>query len=221
MFQFQYNMQKKRVFIAVNLPEDLKDDLEAILGKARTLFGPAAPDEPSPDSPSQRGGRASPTGREVRFLTRDNWHLTISFLAYQDDHSISLITRAIEDTVRAFGPPAIDFEKIVYGPIGKPSRMIWLTGAKETSEILSEIKSFLEKKLFENGVRFRQEQRQFNAHVTLARFEAIKRSALPHLEMDFKRSFEAESLDLMESHLKRSGAEYAPFGKFVFKQKSV
>lgn len=189
---------KKRVFIAINLPEDLKDDLEAVLRKVRPIFG-----------------------SEVRFLNRDYWHLTISFLAYQDDHSISLITRVIEDTVRIFEPPAINFEKIVYGPTGKTPRMIWLTSAKETSEILSEVKIFLEKKLLENDVRFRQEQRQFNAHITLARFEAVKKSALPYLETNFKRSFEAESLDLMESHLKRSGAEYAPLGKFAFKQKSA
>lgn len=157
-------------------------------------------------------------GSDVRFLSPENWHLTIEFLSYQDDNSINLITKAITDTVQSFEAPIIEFEKIIYGPAGKTPRMIWLVGSAPTSEALSEIKDVLEKNLFEYGVRFRQEARKFNAHVTLARFESAKLDTLPPLEVLFTKSFEAESLDLMESHLKRSGAEYALLSRFDFKE---
>lgn len=179
--------------MAINLSRDVKKELENAVSKIRPLFGP-----------------------EIRFLSPDNWHLTLEFLAYQDDHSVHLITEALAETGRNFASLFIQFEKIIYGPLGKPPRMIWLTGSKETSEALSEIKDFLEKKLFEYGVQFRQEQRRFNAHLTLARFETTPRSGLPTLDIDFKRSFEAGSLELMESHLKRSGAEYDILSSFDF-----
>ncbi len=215
MFQFQYNMSPKRVFVAVNLPENLKKDLASAVDKIKPLFGAG-----------------------VRFLSTENYHLTVEFLGYQDDHSVSLISRALEKTAVEFQPPTIRFEKIIYGPAEKMPRLIWLTCDKETSFGLGKIKNFLEKELFALGVRFRQEHRLFNAHLTIARFEAMSQSRfarsgvarqnreLPPLsagggsasggEISVNREFEAESIDLMESHLKRSGAQYEALSKFEF-----
>lgn len=95
--------------------------------------------------------------------------------------------------------------------------MIWLTGTKQTSKILGEIKDKLEDELVKNGVRFKRDKRPFNGHLTLARFQFnfgksnlpkldnIKEVGLPDIE---NLSFTAKSLDLMESRLKRTGAEY-------------
>jgi len=104
--------------------------------------------------------------------------------------------------------------------------MIWLTGSKKTSEILGEIKNELEDELVKNGVRFKKENREYNAHLTLARFQPNPRKFnLPKLtnikEVGFLNienlSFVVQSLDLMESHLKRSGAEYEILAKVDFK----
>lgn len=183
----------KRVFIAINLPEEVKKSLEKALDKIQPLFGP-----------------------EARFLSSANWHLTLEFLAYQDDDSVSRIAQALETISREFTQPAIAFEKIVYGPVGKTPRMIWLTGSKETSAELNKIKNVLEEELHNQGVRFRQEHRAFQAHLTLARFEETIKGELPPLDIAFDREFEAQSIDLMESHLRRSGAEYDVLSRFDF-----
>ncbi len=182
----------KRLFIAINLPDNIKNVIEKSLNDLPKLAG------------------------EIRFLSRKNWHLTISFLGYQPDEAIGPILASIKETAKNFPAPTIKFEKVIWAPPDKPARMIWLTGSKETSKSLGEIKEYLEDSLVKNGVRFRIENRQYNAHLTLARFnfmkpELIKEVGLPNIE---NLSFEAESFDLMESQLKRTGAEYEVLSSF-------
>lgn len=184
-------MTKKRVFVAIDLPADIKQELAVAIAKIKPLFGPG-----------------------VRFLSPENWHFTISFLGYQSDNDVSLIADALKETAQNFPSPAIQLERIIYGPIGKTPRMIWLTASKETSEALDRIKKFLEKRLIELNIPFRQEIRPFKAHLTLARFAAPKGRELPLLDVPFPQEFEAESINLMESHLKRSGADYEIMAKY-------
>ncbi len=184
----------KRLFIAINLPDNIKNVIEKSLSNLPKLAG------------------------EIRFLSRKNWHLTISFLGYQPDEAIGPILESIKETVKNFPAPTIKFEKVIWAPPDKPARMIWLTGSKETSELIGEIKNYLEDSLVKNGVRFRIENRPYNAHLTLARFnlakpDLLKEVKLPNIE---NLSFEAGSLDLMESHLKRIGAEYEVLTKLTF-----
>lgn len=89
--------------------------------------------------------------------------------------------------------------------------MIWLTTTHRTSAALCAIRACLERELLLRRVHFEQEKREYNAHVTLARFPA--RKILPEKEVvSLPRidpmQFNAATLDLMESHLRQSGSEY-------------
>ncbi len=183
----------KRVFVAINLPDGIKKELSRIIDKISPSFHPG-----------------------VKFLSPENWHITIEFLSYQSDDDIDSISQAVSEIAGNFQPPIIQFERIIYGPVGKTPRMIWLIGSKETSKVLEKIKSVLEKKLFDFGIRFRQEHREFKSHLTLAILDAVSRENLPILNMPFNKNFEAQSMDLMESHLKRSGAQYELLSSFDF-----
>jgi 2'-5' RNA ligase len=188
---------KRRLFVAINLPREIKQKLETEVEKLKKLFMEA--------------------GFDIRFLLPENWHLTISFLGYQIEEDLNSIIEATQMTVKKFENPKIEFEKINYGPPDKPPRMIWLVGSKETSQKLTLIKDFLEKELINRGVRLvRREYRLFNSHLTLAKFE-LSRKSLPPIEKSFSHKFEAKSLDLMESHLKRTGAEYEILARFDFR----
>lgn len=184
-----------RLFIAINLPEKTKNTIEKAVNKIQPLFD---------DFPA-------------RFLSPKNWHLTITFLGYQPQEAVGPILKAIEETADNFNPIEIDFESISYGPPDRPARMVWLVGTKQTSEILSELKLKLEDTLAKNGVRFQKENRSFSAHLTLVRFSGAL-GKLPNKSISpLSLSFEAKTLDLMESHLKRTGAEYEPLSQFAFK----
>ncbi len=112
----------------------------------------------------------------------------------------------------ASGRIGIELEKIVYGPTDRPGhsrRMIWLTGSAATSGVLSGLKKVLEEKLKQAGVSWRQEDREnFQAHLTLARFEPAPRQNLPPIERPLGWRYEAAGLDLMRSDLRRTGAVY-------------
>ena len=195
----------KRLFIAINLPEEIKQRIKRLVSNIKI-------------------------DADVRWLPPENWHLTISFLGEQPEEGISAISDALKETAAAFSAPTIEFEKITLAPAHRP-RMIWLVGIKETSKILGEIKIKLEDELVKNGVRFKRENREYNVHLTIARFRS------PLINADIERinadiisinqlinqrksafGFQAKSLDLMESYLKRTGAEYEILTKLDFKQ---
>lgn len=116
----------------------------------------------------------------------------------------------------------IEFERLILAPPNKPPRMIWLTTTKETSQILGKIKNNLENNLIKNGVRFKRKNSGYNGHITLARFAnaRIGVNIIARINADITSAnqrinqrksalvFNAISLDLMESHLKRTGSEY-------------
>ncbi len=189
----------KRLFIAINLPPHLKEIIaKSVNNKLISIRCGGLPDE----------------AKDFRWLSPENWHLTLVFLGYQPDEKIPNILESVKTTTQSLisskRPILVEFEKIIWAPPDKPARMIWLCGTKETSESLGEIKNYLEDSLVKNGVRFRIENRPYNAHLTLARFNFIKSDlrkevGLPNIE---NLSFTAQSLDLMESQLKRTGAEY-------------
>jgi len=177
----------KRLFIAINLPQNIKEAIEEIINN-------------------------------LPILPKENWHLTISFLGYQPDEKIPNILESVKITTQSLvslkRPILVEFEKIILAPANRPARMIWLVGSKETSKILGAIKTKLEDELVKNGVRFQRDNREYNTHLTLARFSPTQINAdIVSVNQRIHQrksalSFQAQSLDLMESYLKRTGAEY-------------
>jgi 2'-5' RNA ligase len=156
--------------------------------------------------------------REVRFMPPENWHITVSFLGEQDDAHLIGIMNAARAAAKHFQPIGIAFERILYGPPGKFSRMIWMETGRETSRNVNELKTFLENRLASEQVPFQKETRPFTGHITLARFvEKIGKDSLPYIEKPVHLKFVAESLDLVESELKKTGAEYTVLQNFPFK----
>ncbi len=176
-------MRRKRLFIAINLPGEVKDRVAGEIEKFRYDFT-----------------------NDIRFSERENWHVTVAFLGDQDDMAIGPILDSMQRVCGGFSAFEGEFDSISYGPNSKNPRMIWLNGSAETSEKLAELKTGLEDNLAELGVDFSREFRKFHAHVTLARFRGGR--GLPEINRGLKLSFPVASLDLMESRLGKSGAEY-------------
>ena len=190
---------KLRLFIAINLPENLNKKINQTVETLQSLF----------DVP-------------MRFLDSAQWHLTVSFLGYQDVSAVDLINQALKKTTAICAAPVIELENLSYGPQEKNKsgpknpRMIWIEGSDKTSNQLDALRKVLESNLVDAGVNFRMENRTFQAHLTLARFEIMPKGGLPKLERQFSYQFEPTSLDLMESKLYRSGARYSLLAGFDF-----
>jgi 2'-5' RNA ligase len=207
----------KRLFIAINLPEEIKTQITQILTQINTDIR---------DNP-----RFNQRESAFRWLPANNWHLTITFLGYQPDDAIPVIVESSKSAAKNYSHilenMRIVFDGISFGPTGKRPRMIWLVGTNETSKNLAVLKNTLEDELVKNGIKFQRENRPYNMHLTLARFNIMKsdvqRKFYQYLGHRTSRDvgcpkieFTPQSLDLMESYLKRTGAEYEVSAKIPF-----
>ena len=105
--------------------------------------------------------------------------------------------------------------RIVYGPDEKRPRMIWALIGK-SPELLA---------LQENVVAtlHTEQEQNFTPHLTLARLRAFELSRmeteeLPDVSEEISISFEVKSIEVMESRLRRSGAEYTTIQSFMLKE---
>jgi len=187
---------RKRLFFAINL------DKKSIAALERLV--------PNVEAPFRNGGT------EIRFVPKEEWHVTITFLGDQDDARLTDIIAAAKKVTDEFGPQEAELESAVYGPKqGGHSKMIWAALARESSSRLGELKTFLDDALLDRGVSFSRERRPFSGHVTLARFKGENDDHLmPTLDLPIGIVFEATSIDLMESELGRSGPQYDVIQRF-------
>lgn len=186
---------RHRVFIAINLGEKALAAVEKLVEECR---------------------RKLPRGieRQIRFMPPENWHITLSFLGHQEETDIDRIKAALEETRKPLVPFEAKLDRLIWGPPGKAPRMIWLLGDGSTSKKLGDVKIRLEDLLRASMVSFEREARQFNAHITLARFDLTLPQPPPTIEKGVNLGFEAKSMDLMESRLGRGGAEYTILEEF-------
>jgi 2'-5' RNA ligase len=177
---------RHRIFIAINLPQEIKKEL--------TKFQFKWPELPA------------------RWIKPENLHITLAFLGYLSDEEVARVCQITNEVAKRHSPFSINLVKISYGPPNKkPPRMVWVIGEK--SNTLANLKSDLENEL-SGRVGFQPENRAFTPHITLARirkweFREIEREDRPEINEDISLTFEVSSIEVMESFLKRGGAEYA------------
>ena len=166
----------------------------------------------------------------IRFMPEENWHFTLVFLGQQNESAPAIVEGALKDALFGINVPNIEFEKILYGPIDKtpargearqgrrdkPPRMIWLTTTEKTSRQINEIKKEIEKNLEKADIRWQKESRPYRGHLTLARLEPKPIETMPNIEKGFSFNYPALSVSLMESTLKKSGAEYNTLAEISF-----
>jgi 2'-5' RNA ligase len=179
-------MEKRhRIFIAMNLPEEVKKELFSY-------------SEKWPELPA-------------KWTEKDNLHITLEFLGNLTDEEIGEVCLAVKGVAERHESFDLNINKILYGPPNKiPPRMVWAEGGK--SKELTELREDLENSLTEK-VRFVPENRVSAPHITLARisaweFRAIEPEEVPEINEKIDLPFTVESIEVMESILKRNGPEY-------------
>ncbi len=188
---------RHRIFIAINLPEEIKNKLSSFQAKWPEL----------------------PT----RWVKPENLHITLAFLGYLSDEELGEVLKISKEVAQRHAPFSINLVKICYGPPKKmPPRMIWIEGEK--SKDLASLKDDLEKSLICSKIPFELEEREFKPHITLGRirqweFRQIEPEERPLVEEEISLNFPVESIEIMESQLKRNGAEYTILESFSLAKK--
>jgi RNA 2',3'-cyclic 3'-phosphodiesterase len=191
-------MISNRIFIAINLPENIKKKLMDFEVK-------------HPDLPA-------------RWTKQDSLHITLDFIGNATDDEVYEICRIAKSVAENSSVFQIVLNKICYGPPKEElaPRMVWAMGEK--SEEFASIKKDLDEALCDSQkLRFSPENKGFSPHITLARirqwdFKKIEPEERPVVDEDTDFSFEASSIEVMDSELKRGGPKYTIIGSFPLKQ---
>ena len=178
-------MNQHRIFIAINLPEDIKNKL-------------AEYQEKWPELPA-------------KWTKKYNIHITLVFLGYVATEELPGILESVKKVAAKNNSFLINLTKISYGPLGKmPPRIIWAIGEK--SEELGKLQNDLENSIGGQCIG-KKENRSYAPHLTLARIKAwefnrIEPEEIPQIDEEISFNFEVNSVEIMESQLKKGGPSY-------------
>lgn len=177
-------MKKRRVFIAIRPSQKARDRLFSFSRKWQEI--------------------------PCRWIKPENIHFTLIPPMYLDENELSELISSIKAKSPDWTPFYLKLKKIAYGPFGKPSRMVWAVG--EPNKELIELKNAVEEAIFDAKIPFREETRPFKyPHLTLARMyqeEWREYEPKPKIDEPLNLEIPVESIEIMESELKRGGAEY-------------
>lgn len=178
---------RRRVFVAINLPEKIKEKLETFQNRFSEL--------------------------PARWVKKENLHITLTFLGYVKDEDLPKIIEITKEVAKRYKPFQIKLTKVCYGPPKiSPPRMVWVIG--ERSNELRNLQNDLKNSLMNLSIpQLEGEEKGFIPHITLARirkweFKRLDPEEKPEIDEDLNFEFKVNSIEVMESHLKRGGSEY-------------
>jgi len=179
-------MSKRRLFLAINLPENIKNKL--------LIYQKQWEDLP------------------VRKVPKLNLHITLIFLGDTSTDQMYNIIKTSKHIAKKHKPFKINLQKILFGPSDKSPRMIWVEGKR--NQKIASLKNDLENALLnlENSNYRKKEIRAYRPHITIGRIKTGQWKKLenpPKIKKPFDFNIFVGSIELMQSNLKRTGVEYA------------
>jgi len=183
-----------RLFVAVDLPGPIRAALAEQQKSFRDSLGKA--------------------GLGARWVNPAGIHLTLKFLGHVQDERLNEISQALA-RLGGFTPFQVEVKGFGCFPTPNRPRVLWagLEAPPDLARLASKVEESMEK------LGFEREQREFNPHLTLARFKEPR--PLPALrELVEVRSdvplgrFEICDYFLFESKLHPGGAEYRKLAQF-------
>ena len=174
-----------RVFIAINLPKEIKRELAEIAENIKNSF------------PFEIG----------KWVELGNFHITLLFLGAVKEENLPNIIEQTKNSCRGIKPFKVKINKILYEPpsplrdaenfVFSP-RLIWFQG--ENNPEMEKLSLNLRTK-------------RFVPHITICRiknwlWKRIEPEERPDIEQELDIEFEVKSIEVMESRLKREGPEY-------------
>ena len=176
-----------RLFIALNLPEREKDRIHRTVRRLKEARAP------------------------VRWVDPVNYHVTLAFLGEVPLERVGPVRDALNRVASKTRGFTMELKGIGAFPTLRRPRVIWL-GIKASSR-LRRLDRDLERAL--GPIGFEGDGRAFHPHVTLGRVKTKGGSGtFPHLQemgakLDHRAQIEMRRVDLMRSHLSKSGVRYS------------
>jgi len=180
---------RKRLFIALNLPGEIKEKLEIFL---RNL---------------------DRQNRGVRWVNLEGLHLTLHFLGYLDERKMEEVKDMMQGLSGKFGQMNFSLKRLDAFPNLDRPRIIFLEAKQTGDQSVFDLQELLGLELIKLKIDI--DDRPWRSHLTLGRVKLPSQDLrLPQdlkiLPLDFKVS----SFELMESELTPAGAKYKEIASF-------
>ena len=181
-----------RLFIALEIPADVKENLAALLGSLRAI------------------------SREPKWVRPENLHVTLKFLGEVADAKVSSVRTALAE-IRSERPVSLEFRGLGFFPTAKRPRVFW--AGMEASANLKKLAADIEAAMEKCGIP--RESREFSPHLTLARFDQpglpdkLRNAISENAQREFGK-LQTNEFHLVQSKLKPTGAEYTTVARFAF-----
>lgn len=185
-------MARIRTFIAVDLAAGIKD---RVVGLQEEL------------------GRS---GASVKWVPRQNLHLTLLFLGDVEELDVVKICRTVQARSRKHAPFTVEAAGLGAFPNTRRPKILWV-GLTQGVDELRALHADLEEGLLELGC-YRREERGYTPHLTLGRLSQEDR-AEPWAPVLAKYadwpggSSPVDEVLVMSSEMRRDGPEYAVMGR--------
>jgi len=185
-----HNSEQIRSFIAIELPQNVKDGLARLRGELERAEHPF-----------------------VKWVNPEAIHLTLKFLGNIPFKQVAEITKAIEEASKGTHPFHLEISGLGGFPNLKQPRVLWVGISGEIDKLLS-LQRNIDSALTPLG--FAKEERPFVPHLTLARIKEraapVERKSFGELVMSTSSEtsypFDVAAVSLMRSQLTPAGAIY-------------
>jgi len=191
--------ERLRLFIALQIPEDIKDELE----NAQSQLRRAVPSE------------------QVRWAKREQFHLTLKFLGSVEHQRVPALTDAVSAACQKFGALSLRAQGIGCFPDYRFPRVIW-AGVADLQQQLPLMQSAVQ--LASQEFTNEEPEERFTGHVTLGRIKHITRPAAEALAKSAAKlvgrnfgEWIAHELHIMRSELSPKGARYSALASIPFR----
>ncbi|MCX7987907.1 MAG: RNA 2',3'-cyclic phosphodiesterase [Thermodesulfovibrio sp.] len=187
-----------RCFIAIELPEDIKNFIDKLISLNSSVEG-------------------------VNIVKKDNLHLTLKFLGEVKSELIPTLIKSLNNLANEFSPFNLKISHPGVFPDKIKPRVIWI--GLESSKTIRELAAKIDEEMSKHG--FEREQRVFKAHITVARvknpqngryiFEKIFKSFREKMLNNSptkKLDFQVREFVLMKSTLTPKGSIYEVLERF-------
>jgi 2'-5' RNA ligase len=186
-----------RLFVALEIPAAVRDNLAALIKELRELSTKVVDKRP-------------------RWVRRENLHVTLKFIGEVSPAKLEGIRGALS-AIRTESPVEITFRGLGFFPNEQHPRVLW--AGLDVSANLSPLAADIDGALETQGIPC--ERRAFTPHLTLARIEppGLHEKLRAAIQKNGERafgSFQAREFHLIESKLKPSGAEYTTLASYSF-----
>ncbi|MEG6616376.1 RNA 2',3'-cyclic phosphodiesterase [Peptococcaceae bacterium 1198_IL3148] len=180
---------QRRLFIAVNLPTDVKGQLHQLQRQLYVLGG------------------------GIKWVEPYNFHITIKFLGETDQQQLSVLEGALAQSVIGINPFGLHLNKLGTFPQRGTPRVVWV-GLGGDINCLKTLQQQVEHRLA--AVGFAPEKRKFSPHLTLGRVKTNVDGLLTAITTikALDVNFAVNSVELMQSVLTGKGPVYSRLASY-------